>query len=283
MEQIMEQSVERKGLTGFQLKYFAVILMVLDHIHYFFEFTGKIPIAFSMLGRMAAPIFLYFLIEGFVYTKNRKIYFLRIYIIGIVMGLIQYFTFIIPQLKRVDGFYPQNQMMATFAIVLAVLQGVAWCQEKKWTKGIAAVSIPILLPFLCIAIGTAYPTAWSMINLLHFSILPLHTWILDGGTIMVILGIAWYLLHKSPKKQMTAFAIIYFLYYVVQLLLIANDLTWKSFFTEAYEWMGVFAAIPLLFYNGKRGNGSKTFFYWFYPAHIYTFYVLSYFSIKFFF
>ncbi len=42
--------MKQKGLTGFQLKYMAMFLMVLDHIHYFFEFTGKIPIWFSILG-----------------------------------------------------------------------------------------------------------------------------------------------------------------------------------------------------------------------------------------
>ena len=40
----------KKGLDGTQLKTIALVLMVLDHIHYFFEFTGCIPTVFSMLG-----------------------------------------------------------------------------------------------------------------------------------------------------------------------------------------------------------------------------------------
>ena len=32
----------KKGLDGTQLKTIALVLMVLDHIHYFFEFTGCI-------------------------------------------------------------------------------------------------------------------------------------------------------------------------------------------------------------------------------------------------
>ena len=39
----------KKGLDGTQLKTIALALMVLDHIHYFFEFTGCIPTVFSML------------------------------------------------------------------------------------------------------------------------------------------------------------------------------------------------------------------------------------------
>ena len=49
----------KKGLDGTQLKTIALALMVLDHIHYFFEFTGCIPTVFSMLGRLSAPLFLF--------------------------------------------------------------------------------------------------------------------------------------------------------------------------------------------------------------------------------
>ena len=48
----------KNGLDGTQLKTIALALMVLDHIHYFFEFTGCIPTVFSMLGRLSAPLFL---------------------------------------------------------------------------------------------------------------------------------------------------------------------------------------------------------------------------------
>ena len=49
----------KKGLDGTQLKTIALVLMVLDHIHYFFEFTGWVPTWFSMLGRLSAPLFLF--------------------------------------------------------------------------------------------------------------------------------------------------------------------------------------------------------------------------------
>ena len=54
----------KKGLDGTQLKTIALVLMVLDHIHYFFEFTGCIPTVFNMLGRLSAPLFLFCTVEG---------------------------------------------------------------------------------------------------------------------------------------------------------------------------------------------------------------------------
>ena len=50
MEQLM-----KKGLDGTRLKTVALVLMVLDHIHYFFEFTGWVPTWFSMLGAAQCP------------------------------------------------------------------------------------------------------------------------------------------------------------------------------------------------------------------------------------
>lgn len=69
----------RAGLTGFDLKIIALALMVLDHIHYFFEFTGAVPLLFTQLGRLSAGLFLFSVVEGFVHTHDRKKYFLRIY------------------------------------------------------------------------------------------------------------------------------------------------------------------------------------------------------------
>ena len=41
-------TAKRAGLSGTALKTIALVLMVLDHIHYFFEFTGLVPTWFSM-------------------------------------------------------------------------------------------------------------------------------------------------------------------------------------------------------------------------------------------
>lgn len=79
---MIAKSLPKKGLDGTTLKLIALILMVVDHIHYFFEFTGMVPIWFTMLGRLSAPLFLFCFVEGFVHTHDRRRYFLRIWAIG---------------------------------------------------------------------------------------------------------------------------------------------------------------------------------------------------------
>ena len=78
----------RRGLTSTGLKEIALVLMVLDHIHYIFGFTGWIPEWFSMLGRLSAPLFLFCLVEGFTHTHDRKKYFLKVYVLSVLMSAV---------------------------------------------------------------------------------------------------------------------------------------------------------------------------------------------------
>ena len=67
-------------ISGAQLKYIAFISMLIDHTNNALitpMLNGKgallyISNIFSVLGRIAFPIFMFFLIEGFFKTRNRK-------------------------------------------------------------------------------------------------------------------------------------------------------------------------------------------------------------------
>jgi hypothetical protein len=82
---------------------------------------------------------------------------------------------------------------------------------------------------------------------------------IEGGFYFPLMGLLFYLLRKNRLLQLIPLAI-----FCVALATLGNT-----------EWMAIFAAIPILLYNGQRGKGNKYFFYIFYPAHIYAFYVIS--------
>lgn len=279
----MDTAISKKGLNGFQLKYIALVCMVFDHIHYFFpEHT---PVVFSMIGRLAAPLFLFCLIEGFVHTKNRKRYILVIYLISVAMGLIRFsFYNVASSLVRHDGFFPENAMLSSFAILLVVLQGIAWCGERKLHYGIPAILLPVVWPFLLAglfhAIGSNPITAF-ILNLLSFSFLPSWLWIADGGMWALITGVVLYLTRRNRLLQAVTFVITSLMLGIIPLFIMAGRLSDAGSVSPAqmlldyYEWMNVFAVIPILLYNGEKGNGNKKLFYWFYPAHIYLLYALS--------
>ena len=269
--------MKRLSLSGFQLKYIALIAMVFDHIHYFFDYTGKIPIWFAMIGRLAAPLFLFSVIEGFIHTRNRKKYFLKIYVLAILMGLIQFgfYNFLHP-LVRPDGFFPKNMMLSSFAILLVALQGIAWIQERKYLKGIPTLLFPLLLPWLMLLLylsGQDKPIFTLFINLLNYTVLPTHTSISDGGTWLLLTGIAMYLCHKNLKKEVLAFVSVSLVWVLMGIVL--SRPSFHDLMFRYIEWMEIFAAPLMLCYNGQRGKGSKYLFYVFYPTHIYLLYALS--------
>ena len=273
-----------KGLSGFALKTIALVSMVLDHIHYFFEFTGRIPIWFSWIGRLAAPLFLFCLVEGFIHTHDRKKYFLKVYVIAVVMGLIQFgFYNLLSSFVRGDGFMPANAMLSSFVVLMVVMQGMDMIAHKKIFKGLLLTIVPIILPFIfnlfvyMPLMASENATGLFFANMINFSILPLHTNITDGGTLTLIEGMILFGFSYMKNKKIRIYAFLAFELLVGFVLvgLMYGGLSANVLFCEAYEWMAIFAVPFMLCYNGERGKGNAKFFYFFYPAHVYILYALS--------
>lgn len=277
-------NIKEKGLTGFNLKYLALIFMVLDHAHYFFEFTGKVPIVFSWIGRLTAPLFLFCFVEGFIHTHDRKKFFLRIYLISVVMGAIQFgFYNVLAPAVRGDGFFPQNGMLSSFAILFVVMQGIDWIRQNKIVPGIIAAVFPLVLPLLMyqFVFGPFMKEGNNLglfvANLVSYTVLPLHTFIVDGGTITILEGMILLIFSyfKNKKIRIYAWMLFAILWNVLGLVMMRLPFNVNTLFFEAYDWLGVFSALFMLCYNGERGRGNAKLFYWFYPLHIYVLYGLS--------
>ena len=277
-------TAKRAGLSGTALKTIALVLMVLDHIHYFFAFTGLVPEWFSMLARLSAPLFLFCTVEGFAHTHDRKQYFLRIWLIAAAMGTVEFFMIYAHALRRGDDFYPVNAIFQQFMLLCIIWQGIDWLRRRRFVRGLAAVLLPLAWPFLIVALLRLFPQiSQSSLgsNVLAWVItapLPLWTAITDGGWYYFFGGIALYALYRHKRLRLIVWAAILFLGEFVLVYLQARsfpDFTFSQMFTTYYEWFGVFAVVPMALYNGQRGSGHKQLFYWFYPAHIYLLYAAS--------
>lgn len=71
------------------LKLLAVVLMTLDHLGaYGFELPlirNNVDIL-RLIGRMAAPLFLFFVVESLKHTRKRRQFLLRLYLAGAITG-----------------------------------------------------------------------------------------------------------------------------------------------------------------------------------------------------
>ena len=267
------------GITETGLKWIALVSMLLDHIHYFFGFTSWVPEWFSMVGRLAAPLFLFCLVEGFTHTRSRKKYFAKVYFLSAGMSLLLFFMAFAGVLVRPDGFYPANGMMTTFVILMIVWQGIDWLGQKRILPGLAAVILPLAWPFVAVGLVAVFPALEPPLGLLGYSFVPMWGTTGDSSWSVLAMGLVLYLFRKRRGVQVAAFSIYYLLYGVVYMLFmgysLAPDFAWWQIFTRYYEIYGILAAPLMLWYNGRRGGGHKLLFYAFYPAHIYILYALS--------
>jgi len=78
--------------SGVQLKYIAFLSMLIDHVNKALMyplltengFLRYVSDVFDILGRIAFPIFMFFLVEGFFKTRNRFKYLLYLIVFGII-------------------------------------------------------------------------------------------------------------------------------------------------------------------------------------------------------
>ena len=262
----METPIQSKGITETGLKWIALVTMVLDHIHYFFNFTGWIPEWFSMAGRLGAPLFMFCLVEGFTHTHSRRRYFAKVYIISALMSALLFFMTYGGVLVRPDGFYPLNGIMTTFVILMVVWQGIDWLGEKKILRGLAAVVLPLAWPIAASALSVYVPALAGPVGFACYSFLPMWGTTGDSSWPVLVMGLVLYLL---------VYVLLYGVVYMGWMASFLPDFTWTQLFTEYYEIYGILAAPLMLWYNGKRGGGHKMLFYLFYPAHVYLLYALS--------
>ena len=119
--------------SGAQLKYIAFLSMLADHvnkalIYPFLSGEGilqRISDAFDILGRIAFPLFAFFLVEGFFKTGNRKKYLASLVIFGIISK--------IPFDMALSGvfFEPNsNNIMFTLALMLITIWTIDILKEK---------------------------------------------------------------------------------------------------------------------------------------------------------
>lgn len=68
-------------MSSFALKIIAAVSMLIDHMGLIFFPQHEI---FRIIGRLAFPIFAYCIAEGYRYTRDRRRYFLRLFVLGLL-------------------------------------------------------------------------------------------------------------------------------------------------------------------------------------------------------
>lgn len=270
------EKLKQKGLNSFQLKLTGLILMVFDHIYEFFSFTGDIPIVFTWFGRIVAPIFMFLTVEGYMHTRSKRKYMLRLYIGSLIM----YFgNYIIPKLlPRADAFMINNNIFSTLlmmVIYMLILDYLTIALKEKDVVKITLSALFIIIPFV---LGSSMISIANVTNLDFLKYILPNIYLVEGGPVLVLLGIIFYITRNDLYKLIES----YLIFSLVLLLgsTIESKFSIKDLFLENFQWMMVFSILFFKAYNGEKGRGLKYLFYIFYPTHIYLLYILSVFVMN---
>lgn len=181
-----------------------------------------------IIGRLAYPIYAFMIAQGCAHTKNIRKYLLKILAVAAVCQVVYFVT--------IESLY--QGILVTFSISIALIMLLTKAEQKKTpllrvasVVGVfAALFVTELLPHLLT--GTDFGV--------------------DYGFLGVLLPVCVYFAGSGLKRFWVA----------------AGMLVLMSVKMGGLQWFCLLA-LPLLYlYNGKRGNGSKYFFYIYYPAHL---------------
>ena len=228
----------KKNSSGFLdrnvIKYLMVLLMVVDHVA--FCFMEKIPSPsyeiMRFFGRCVAPVFAFFIAEGFMHTSDVKKFRRRIGILAIVSYLPSVFCFIgFEEIKSSPAELVAQTVIVSFYLALVALS--VWYSEKmkKRTKIILIVLLTLA------SVVTDMPVAGVLAPFFHC------------------------VFRDNKKKRYIAVALSYVAF-------VAPMIAMQGWSTAGV----LLAPLLLIFcYNGEGGRKNafnKWFFYVFYPLHI---------------
>lgn len=229
------------SFNSYQLKYIALITMMIDHGAVIFQdfLSTEIYYLLRGVGRLSFPIYCFLLVEGYFHTSDRFRYLIRLAIFAVIseipfdLALNQ--TYVYMDSKNIqDLFYWSHQNVfftLTFGLLsLILLESILYDQAHRLPSTIFLLIVIFACDYFCYDYGSA-------------------------GILTIIL---FYLFRKNKKKEFHRLFVCF-----LPLLTLAID--------APIQLTCLFSILPIFYYNGEKGYGPKYIFYFAYPLHLVIF------------
>lgn len=226
----MERS---RGLDGGTLKGIAAALMLTDHVGAIL--LPEVPVL-RCVGRLAFPIFAFFIAEGYAHTRDFGRYFRRLAILAVVSE--------IPfNLENGAVFDPTRQnVLFTFCLALLTLRGLEALGRERGFGRWAGCGLVLAAGFAAGELLRTDYGGWGVVTVVLLQLCR------DGKYAKL-----WLLLAMAAVNGLGM-----------------GSLTMPVFGGEMPIQIFAVAALPVIWlYNGQAGpKGLRRAFYVFYPAHL---------------
>lgn len=270
------KSILRFKISSNMLKTIAVIAMVIDHIAFYFslKMPQNIYLVCRYVGRIAMPIFVYLLVQGFYHTKSFKKYILRIGVCAIITQILLTTLMILnkkfyPLYTAANRIYSMGNILFTFVLCLLAMKIMYEdVLIKKWNHS-KNLSLKVVLIFVIIVIAILVP--------------------LDYGKDAVVLTILFYFIERFKIKAMINKNNVYtikgsllkiipdnIIECVYVLLILLSLIVVCISFNLPYTF--VLAILPIALYSGEKGkcnNFVKYMYYIIFPLQHVALYLIA--------
>jgi len=239
-------------MTAFSLKIIAVVAMLIDHMGAVVpEMFGFEPFGvniFRVIGRLAFPLFVVLLAEGFRHTKSPGKFVMRLGIFALISEI----PFDLALRTEVNFLANTNIFYTLF------LGGAAIFLYKK-ARNSQLSTLNSQLSTLNSQLSTLIALPFMLAAFL------LST---DYGATGVAFIFAMYAIPgKALRLAVMAGFCVWLHNFTVQLIFIYGPAAMPLLFTAMIP--ATLATVPIFaLYNGNRGRSAKWFFYAFYPVHL---------------
>lgn len=254
-----------RGLTTNELKIIAIVSMIIDHIGYYFEYTMDYStyLAFRIIGRIAMPIFVFLIVQGYFHTRNIKKYILRLFLLSVITQIvISLLGFI--NIKYFPNYTIEIYKELNIVFSLALSLVIIYLIDNMLKRNIKAIKLLFNMIIILILLAFTY-------------LIPL-----DYGIYVPIIAIFIYIAEKIKLIENNKKIIANLSNIIIALtLLVVSVIRIKLNFINLF----MILSIPfILLYNKKLGNSSKklrNLFYYVFPAQhavLYFFAIIFYYN-----
>ncbi len=243
------QKIKTLGLSAGTLKYVALVCMLIDHLAILVPGPySLIYLLMRFVGRVAAPLFFFFLAEGYHYTRDKNRYTFRLILFAVV-SYVPFVLFLKAARLNTLGFL---NMSVAYTLLLSFLALRARHEIHK--PGLQAL-------VLCLCVLFSLLGDWSYC------------------AVFAVLLFDYF--RGNRRMQQVSFLGLIFSSYVAPLLVAfirsvaEQQPAWSRLYFVAM-WLGVLIPVYLIgAYSGERGHQSRVQFYVFYPVHLLVIVLLS--------
>ncbi|HZJ89497.1 MAG TPA: TraX family protein [Bacilli bacterium] len=256
-------------INAFALKIIAILSVLSDHIAFAFVRNDTLHNMMRIFGRLAFPLFAFFIVQGIIHSRNRNKYLLRLTYIYIVLQV-----FI-----AIAYFFSGTSFPNVFMTLLSGAAFLTYLHEKRWKE--VYLLVPILVT---VALNI---TA----NYVNNDVLMMFTG--DYGNYGLFMIVSFYAAYVLTKQYLEMQNIKYFntpsdtpldesyekvfnvfssislfvthgIWYIFEVFSISNT-------SAGMQHYALLTIVLLLLYSGKLGHNSKVWrwiYYLFFPIHL---------------